>query len=180
MGRLEKRKGLRYLLDAYSRIKWDMPNIRLLVVGPGSPDNESHGILSARALQDVEFIGPVSAEDLPRYYATADIFCSPATGAESFGIVLLEAMAAGKPVVVSDIEGYANIVTDQRQGILFPPKNSEALADALVRLIKDPSLRQRMGAEGRLTVEQYRWPEIARRVEEYYYRCLETANGNSR
>ena len=128
----------------------------------------------------MEFIGPVSAEDLPRYYATADIFCSPATGAESFGIVLLEAMAAGKPVVVSDIEGYANIVTDQRQGILFPPKNSEALADALVRLIKDQALRQRMGAEGRLTVEQYRWPEIARRVEEYYYRCLETANGNSR
>ena len=180
LGRREKRKGWRYLLDAYSRIKWDLPNIRLLVVGPGSPDNESHGILSARALRDVEFIGPVSAEDLPRYYATADIFCSPATGAESFGIVLLEAMAAGKPVVVSDIEGYANIVTDQRQGILFPPKNSEALADALVRLIKDPSLRQRMGAEGRLTVEQYRWPEIARRVEEYYYRCLETANGNSR
>ncbi len=87
----------------------------------------------------MEFIGTVSQADLPRYYASADIFCSPATGSESFGIVLLEAMAVGKPVVASDIEGYANIVSHDKQGILFPPKNSEALAAALSLLVRVPA-----------------------------------------
>lgn len=74
VGRLEKRKGLKYLLEAYSRLKWDLPNIRLLVVGPGNPDKDSHRILSASNLQDVVFLGRVSYDELTRYYATADIF----------------------------------------------------------------------------------------------------------
>jgi phosphatidylinositol alpha-mannosyltransferase len=178
VGRLEKRKGLKYLLEAYSKLKWEFPDIRLLVVGPGNPDKDSHRILGAQNLQDVEFIGPVSQIDLPRYYASADIFCSPATGSESFGIVLLEAMAMGKPVVASNLEGYASIVSDGKQGILFPPKNGEALAAALSRLVRDPELRRQMGGEGRLTVDQYRWEEVARQVEEYYYQCLDSANGH--
>ena len=101
VGRLEKRKGLKYLLDAFSRLQWEIPNTRLMVVGPGDLDRESHGILSARNPQNVVFAGRVSYQDLARYYASADIFCSPATGAESFGIVLLEAMASGTPVVAS-------------------------------------------------------------------------------
>ncbi|MEK7807302.1 MAG: glycosyltransferase family 4 protein, partial [Chloroflexota bacterium] len=79
VGRLEKRKGLKYLLDAYSRLKWELPNIRLLVVGPGTPDRDCYRVIGARGLQDVVFVGPVSYDELPRYYATADIFCSPAT-----------------------------------------------------------------------------------------------------
>ena len=178
VGRLEKRKGLRYLLEAYRKLKWELPDIRLLVVGPGSLDHESHRIMGAQNLEDVELIGSVSQTDLPRYYASADIFCSPATGSESFGIVLLEAMAMGKPVGASDIEGYASIITTDKQGILFPPKDSGQLAASLSLLIQEPALRRRMGHEGRLTVEQYRWEEVARQVEDYYYQCLETANGH--
>ena len=179
VGRLEKRKGLRYLLEAFSRLKWDLPDIRLLVVGPGSPDKESHSILGGRGLTDVVFTGSVPYKDLPRYYASADIFCSPATGAESFGIVLLEAMAAGKPVVASDIEGYAGIVTHGQECLLFPRKDIEALAQALGTLIRDPQLREKLGSQGRQTVKQYRWDRVAAQVEDYYHDCMSLANGRT-
>ncbi len=179
VGRMEKRKGLKYLLEAYSRLKWEHPNIRLIVVGPGSLDKDSHRILSARNLQDLALVGGVSYQDLPRYYASADIFCSPATGQESFGIVLLEAMAAGKPIVASAIEGYMGIIRDGEQGLLFPRKNSEALAETLAQLINHPAQAARMGAVGRQLVEQYRWQVVARQVETYYYDCIETSHNHA-
>jgi len=179
VGRLEKRKGLQYLLDAYGKLKWELPDIRLIVVGPGDPDKESYRIMSSHNLQDVEFVGRVSYEDLPRYYASADIFCSPATGAESFGIVLLEAMAAGKPVVASDIEGYRGILTDGEQGLLVPKKDSDALAKALEVLARDPELRRRLGGQGNRSAEEYRWEVVAGQVENYYDSCLQAANGSS-
>ena len=179
VGRLEKRKGLRYLLEAYSKLKWEMPNTRLIVVGPGNPDKESYRILSSHGLRDVEFAGRVSYDELPRYYATADIFCSPATGGESFGIVLLEAMSAGKPVVASDIEGFRGIMTDGEQGLLVPKKDTGALANALGRLARDPELRSKLGGQGSRSAEDYRWEVVAGRVEEYYNRCIQAANGST-
>ena len=180
VGRLEKRKGLRYLLEAYGKLKWDLPNIRLIVVGPGNPDKESYRVMSSQNLQDVEFVGRVSYDDLPRYYASADIFCSPATGAESFGIVLLEAMSAGKPVVASDIEGFRGVMTHGEQGLLVPKKDSNALAEALGMLARDPELRRKLGGNGNRLAEEYRWEVVAGRVEAYYNTCLKAANGTTR
>ena len=180
VGRLEKRKGLKYLLEAYSQLKWEQPNIRLLVVGPGDPDRDSHRIIGSHGLQDVVLVGQVSYDDLARYYATADIFCAPATGAESFGIILLEAMAAGKPVVASDIEGYSGIVSHGEQGLLFPRKDTEKLAQSLAMLVQDAELRQRMGANGHQMVQKYRWNVVASQVEDYYDYCLRNANGHAR
>ena len=177
VGRLEKRKGLRYLLEAYGRLKWDIPDLRLLVVGPGNPDKDSYHVLGSQNLQDVEFLGRVPYDDLPRYYASADIFCSPATGAESFGIVLLEAMAAGKPVVASDIEGYRSVMRHGQEGLHFQNKNVESLAGALETLIRDPEMRREMGQRGRSTAERHRWQVVAERVEQYYESCIQVAHG---
>lgn len=168
LGRLEKRKGLKYLLSAYSKLKWDWPNLRLLVVGPGKPDADSYRIMSERNLQDVVFTGPVSEEDKARYYKSADIYCSPATGRESFGIVLLEAMAAGRPVIASDIEGYSSVITHGKEGLLVPPKNDVELADAIAKLLNNHDLRMKLADNGRQRAEEFRWERVAANVIDYY------------
>ena len=168
LSRLEKRKGLKYLLGAFSKLKWEWPNLRLLVAGGGEPDADSLRILSERNLQDVVFLGRVSDEDKFRYYKTADIYCAPATGRESFGIVLLEAMAAGAPIVASGIEGYSSVITHGREGLLVPPKDEDALADALATLLKDGTLRRRLATSGTMNVQEYRWERVARRVMDCY------------
>ncbi len=168
LSRLEKRKGLRYLLGAFSKLKWDFPNLRLLVVGGGKPDADSLRVLSERNLQDVVFLGRVSDEEKFRYYKTADIYCAPATGKESFGIVLLEAMAAGVPIVASGIKGYSSVMKHGREGLLVPPKDEDALADAIAELVRDAELRRRLAASGTIQVQDYRWERVARRVMDCY------------
>ena len=173
VGRMEKRKGLNYLLEAYKQVKQEIPNSRLIVVGPGTRSRSKYEKQVRRSkLEDVVFIGYASYNDLPRYYKTADIYCSPATGRESFGIVLLEAMAVGKPVVASNIEGYANVVTHDVDGLLVPPKDKRLLAQALISLMSDASLRQQMGANGILKAKRYSWESIAQKMLSYYIRLL--------
>jgi len=174
VGRLEKRKGFGYLLDAYRYIKMDNPNTRLIVVGPPGWSRWKYELLVRRHnIKDVAFSGYVSDEDLPRYYHTADIFCAPATGYESFGIVLLEAMAASKPIVASNIGGYASVVTRDVDGLLVNPGDVKTLAGAIDLLIKDEALRKRLGANGRLKAEEYSWDKVAHRVMDYYEEVLE-------
>lgn len=172
-GRLEKRKGLDYLLKAYQQVKQEVPNSRLIVVGPGIRLRRKYEKQVKRNnLRDVVFVGYVPYDELPRYYKTADIFCAPATGWESFGIVLLEAMAVGKPIIASNVGGYARLITHGDEGWLVPPKNEQALAQSLIALLKDEPLRQKMGAKGRLKAQGYSWETIAQRVLDYYMRVL--------
>ena len=174
VGRLESRKGVKYLLAAFSRLKAEFPHIRLIVVGPGVRLRHKYEkYVRENELQDVVFVGPVPYTDLPRYYQTADIFCAPATGQESFGIVLLEAMALGKPIVATGIEGYAAVVTDGHNGLLVPPRHEGALTEALKRLIQDEPLRRTLGNHGLITVRRYDWSIVAAQLLAYYQVKLE-------
>lgn len=169
VGRLERRKGVKYLLNAYAKLKKEHPDIRLIIVGPGVTLRKRYEwLVRFKKMKDVIFTGGVSYEELPRYYQTADIFCAPATGKESFGIILLEAMALGKPIVASSNLGYASVVKDREQALLVPPHNSTALTEALRSLIDDKELRMRMGASGWHAVQKYNWPVVAKRILDYY------------
>lgn len=175
VGRLEKRKGFKYLLRAFAQVKQAVPEARLLVVGAYDKEDKEPFVLYARQhrLRDVRFIGQVSEDDLPHYYRTCHVFCAPSTGFESFGIILLEAMAAGKPIVASDIDGYRGVLDDGEEGILVPPEDERRLADALIRLLKDPALRGRMGRQGQAKAKDYSWQKVAQQVLDYYRELLE-------
>lgn len=174
VGRFEKRKGLRYLVRAYARLKAVLPEVRLIIVGPDGGLRAGYERLIQRAdLRDVVFAGYVSYKELPRYYRTAHVFCSPATGQESQGIVLLEAMACGTPVVVSNIEGFASVVTHREEGLLSPPKDDEQLALGLMNVLSDEGLRSSLAERALATAQQYGWKRIAQRVLSYYERLLE-------
>jgi phosphatidylinositol alpha-mannosyltransferase len=168
VGRLEERKGLIHLLKAYQRLRKRHVDARLLVVGAGPKLREYRRFVGLRGIRDVEFLGRVSDEEKARYFASADIFCAPATGQESFGIVLLEAMAAGVPIVASDIHGYKNVVQRGAQGLLVEPRKPRALAAALYTLALDPDLRDRMGEAGRARAPEYSWDRVTEQVVAFY------------
>ncbi len=173
VGRIEKRKGFDYLLKAYKQVKREIPNCRLIAVGPGVRlRNKYQKRANRNGLDDVVFTGYANYNDLPRYYKTADIACFPATGWESFGIVLLEAMAVGKPIVASRIDGYSSVLTNGVEGLLVPPRNTEKLAEALITLMADESLRRQMSNRGRPKALEYDWARIAQRVLDFYVETL--------
>jgi phosphatidylinositol alpha-mannosyltransferase len=169
LGRLEKRKGLPYLLQAYAQVKARMPDTRLLIVGPdGGMRQACESFVKRERLKDVVFAGYVSEEDLPRYHKTADVFCAPNTGNESFGIILLEAMAAAMPVIASDIEGFAYVVGHEAEGLLVPRRDTIALADALLQLLSDPDRRQEMGRMGQIKAQTFDWHPVSQQVLSFY------------
>jgi phosphatidylinositol alpha-mannosyltransferase len=173
VSRLERRKGVDYLLPAFLEVKRRIPDTRLIIVGRGTRLRKGYeNWIRQQGLTDVIFTGGVSYADLPRYYRTGDVFCVPATGRESQGAVLLEAMATGRPIVATNIDGYATVVTHGEQGLLVPPRDSHALAEALITLLNDEPLRRRMGEKGLMRAQEFSWDVVARRVADYYKQLL--------
>ncbi len=169
VGRLEERKGLIHLLKAYHRLRKRKVDARLLVVGAGPKLREYKRFVGLRGIRDVEFLGRVNDEEKVRYFASADIYCAPNTGQESFGIVLLEAMAAGVPIVASDIHGFKRVVERNVQGLLVEPRNPRALAAGLYALARDPELRHDMGEAGRARAPEFSWERVTERIVDFYY-----------
>jgi phosphatidyl-myo-inositol alpha-mannosyltransferase len=110
----------------------------------------------------------VPSADLPRWYATGDVFVCPATGNESFGIVIAEAMAAGRAVVASDIPGYRTVVTPEVDGVVAPPGDVAALTDQIVRVARDAELRRELSRRGRERSLDFAWPRVTDRIEAVY------------
>jgi len=175
VGRFEERKGLIHLLRAYHRLRKRKVDARLLVIGAGPKLREYRRYVGLRGIRDVEWLGRVSDDEKVRYFASADIFCAPNTGQESFGIVLLEAMAAGVPIVASDIHGFKRVVERNVQGILVEPKNPRAMAAALYTLARDPELRHEMGEAGRRRAPEFSWDRVTERIVDFYYEVREGA-----
>jgi phosphatidylinositol alpha-mannosyltransferase len=169
LGRFEERKGLIHLLKGYHRLRKRRVDARLLVVGTGPKQREYRRFVGLRGIRDVEWLGRVSDEQKVRYFASADIYCAPNTGQESFGIVLLEAMAAGVPIVASDIHGFKRVVERNVQGILVEPRNPRAIAAALYALARDPELRHEMGEAGRRRAPEFSWDRVTERIVDFYY-----------
>lgn len=164
LGRLdEPRKGLDVLLEAFCRLAPQRPNLRLLVAGPGDVDAVSRE-LPGPVRDRVVLLGRVSEEDKARFYASVDLYVAPNTGGESFGIVLLEAMAAGTPVVASDLDAFRRVLDDGRAGELFAVRDPAALADTLRRLLDHPAERETLAHNGATRVAAYDWSAVARSV----------------
>ena len=173
VGRLEPRKGVDRLIRAMTIVQQRSPDARLVVVGDG-PDRLALAAAARDAGVDVVFLGRVSDERLPAYYQAADLVCSPALGDESFGIVLLEAMAAGRPIVATRIDGYAELLGGTGCARLVDVDDPAALAREITSLLADPGLRRTLGARGAAAVHEYDWSTIARRLESIYMTAVDS------
>jgi phosphatidylinositol alpha-mannosyltransferase len=168
VGRLEPRKGLDVLVRAFLRVRAAMPNVRLCVVGEGAQRERCQQMIPGSIRHDALFVGHVDEAEKPRYFASADLFVAPNTGGESFGIVLLEAMAAGLPIVASDIPGFRNVMRDGQQGRFVPPGDAPALAETILTLLSNDKLCHALAAEGRRHADEFDWSVVARSIEELY------------
>ncbi len=168
VGRFEPRKGLLELLKAYRILRKTGCDCRLLVVGSGPLAKEARRYIATRRMRGVEFLGRVGDEEKAQLFRTADVYVSPATGGESFGIVLLEAMASGTAIVASDIHGYKGVVRRGREGLLVPPREPKEIAAAVARLLRDDELRTAMGAAGQARAQEFSWERVTAKVDDFY------------
>ena len=168
--RLDPQKGFPVAIAAFSHLLADVPDAVLIVIGEGR-DRESLGLLTPSVRERIHMLGALANRELPAYHAAGDVFLAAATGQESFGIALVEAMAAGLPVVATDIPGYREVVTDGVEGLLVPPRHAEALAAGLARVLTDPPLAARLGEAGRERARSFDWSIVVERLEELYRRA---------
>jgi phosphatidylinositol alpha-mannosyltransferase len=168
LGRMdEPRKGLAVLLTAFGILGPQRPGLRLLIAGPGDTDEVMEKV--PPALRDrVVLLGQVSDEDKVRVYHSVDVFCAPNTGGESFGIVLAEAMAAGAPIVASDLDAFRMVLGGGEAGELFGTGDADGLAQAAARLLDDPPRRAELSAAARNAVRAFDWHAVAREVVQVY------------
>ncbi|MCW5702395.1 MAG: glycosyltransferase family 4 protein [Bradyrhizobium sp.] len=161
VGRLEPRKGAAILLEAFAVLRQQNPRTRLLVAGEGPERQRLERDVAEAGIPDVVFLGRIDDADLPRLYATCDVFCAPSIYGEGFGIVLVEAMASGKPVVAAANAGYATLLHGEAARFLVGPGDVSDLRSKLGALAADSELRTRLGAWGQREARRYDSAQLA-------------------
>jgi phosphatidylinositol alpha-mannosyltransferase len=174
----EPRKGFPVLLSAFGRVAPSRPGLRLLVAGPGEPAEVLETVPPDLA-QRITFLGMVSEEDKARMLRSVDVYVAPNTGGESFGMILTEALAAGVPIVASDLDAFRRVLDGGRAGRLFPVGDTDALARELTTLLDEPARRRDLTRQAAEVVSHYDWPVVAKRVLEVYNFVIE-ANPRTR
>jgi glycosyltransferase involved in cell wall biosynthesis len=170
VGRIAYTKGLVFLVRAVSSILLEYPQCRFVFVGPdwGATD----GLLALAEHLGVKrhllFTGPLNGDDFTGAYNAADVFVHPSVTSEAYGIAVVEAMAAGKPVVATNVGAREDIVSEGRNGFLVPPGDPEVLADRILRLLTDKALATEMGRTNAAHAQRYSWQESTRKLEEIY------------
>ena len=168
LGRFEEdRKGLPVLLDALPIISRFIPDIRVLIAGPGDSEEVLEKV-DPQLRNRVEFLGKISEEDKADFLASVSLYIAPNTGGESFGIILAEAMAGGAAVVASDIPAFADVLGDGKYGALFESENSENLAKVIIDLLRDANKRKELAAAGAVHAQRFDWSQVGEEIFEVY------------
>ncbi|HAF07677.1 MAG: glycosyltransferase family 4 protein [bacterium] len=173
LGRLDERKGVLKIINVFSKFLKVKKDAKLIVAGKGPLDVVARRLVKDLDIEDrVLFTGYVKKEDIPKYYRTADIYCSPALGGESFGIVLLEAMACNTPVIASSIHGYSQVIENFKNGLLFDPLSDDDLISKLILLSDDERLRENLKLNGEKRALEYSWENVSFKIEKFYRKVL--------
>ncbi|TES93090.1 MAG: glycosyltransferase family 1 protein, partial [Candidatus Cloacimonadota bacterium] len=180
LGRLDARKGLRQLLPTFNLIRKEM-DAHLIVAGAGPEKPKYEHFVKKNSLTDyVHFLGFIPNEELASVYRSCDIYCSPALGGETFGIVLIEAMASGVPVVASNIDGYKEVIKDGYNGLLFNPHSTEDIKEKILTVLLNDSIRGNLVKEGLRAVKQYDWNCVTERILEIYLKVVRNERHSER
>lgn len=171
VGRLEERKGFPVAVRAFESLAARYPDLRLLVIGDGA-ERDAVDLLDASTRARVEMLGRVDDDRLASSLKAADVYLGPATGGESFGIVLAEAMAAGLPIVASDIPGYRDVARNGLEAVLVVPGDPEALVAGVRRVLDDPALARSLGERGAIRAHDFAWDSITDRLVDVYRELL--------
>ncbi|MDY6788190.1 MAG: glycosyltransferase family 4 protein [candidate division WOR-3 bacterium] len=178
VGRHDPRKGIKYLYKAMDYVIKKHRNVRLIVVGKGFLKRYYKLSISEESRDYIEFQDYVDYDLLPLYYRTADIFISPATGGESFGIVLLESMASGTPIVASRIRGYRQVAKHRYNAFFVKPEDPVELAEGINELIENEQLRKDLISNGLKHVQRYSWENVTQEVLDYYREIMGNRKNN--
>lgn len=176
VGGLGKVKGIDVLLNAVPIIQKEIQNLHVYIAGSGAEEGKLKKLVKALNIEEnVKFLGFISGEEKYAYYKSADIYVQPSRY-ETFGVVLLEAMACGKPVIASRVGGIPFVVEDGKTGLLFESENIEELAEKVILLLRDEELRVKMGEAGRERAREFTWERSAEMTVEVYKEVIESAH----